>query len=78
MSTTLQNVSRAIREDPEMKKIFNWVEISKLDLPDLFIDEHYDCLNWDVMSKHQRFPLDQFRISCFEQEQFSRSSVSIH
>ena len=57
MSTTLQSVSRAIREDPEMKKIFNWVEISKLDLPDLFIDEHYDCLNWDVMSKHQRFSL---------------------
>ena len=57
MSSTLQNVSRAVRENPEMKKIFNWNEISKIQLPDLFIEEHHGCLNADVMSKHQRFSL---------------------
>jgi hypothetical protein len=57
MSSTLQNVSRSVRENDEMKKIYNWNEISKLELPDQFIDELFDCLNWDVMSKHQRFSL---------------------
>jgi hypothetical protein len=56
-SDILANVSRAVRENEEMKKIYNWVEISKLELPDLFIDEHHDCLNWDIMSKHQRFSI---------------------
>ena len=57
MSSLLQQVSNTVRENPEDNIVFNWNEISKRELPDLFIEEHHQYLNWDTMSRYARFSL---------------------
>jgi hypothetical protein len=54
----LSHISQVVRETPAMASLFNWNEISKLTLPDAFIIEHSDNLNWDVMCKYQTFSMD--------------------
>lgn len=49
----LSHISRAIRDIPAMSNLFNWNEIAKIPLPDAFIAEHSDKLNWDVLCKYQ-------------------------
>lgn len=53
----LSFISNAIRTDPELVKIFNWNEISKVPLTDNFIEEHQKVLMWDIMSQWQPFSL---------------------
>ena len=57
MSSLLQQVSNTIRENPADSNVYNWNEISKRELPDLFIEEHHQYLNWATMSRYQRFSL---------------------
>ncbi len=57
MSSLLQNVSNTVRENRDNSNVYNWTELSKRELPDLFIDEHHQYLNWGNMSRYQRFSL---------------------
>lgn len=54
----LSQIARTVREMPTMAKLFNWNEIAKLPLPDSFIIEHADYLNWDVLAKYQTLSVD--------------------
>jgi len=49
----LSHISRVVRDTPAISNLFNWNEIAKISLPDAFITEHSDDLNWDVLCKYQ-------------------------
>lgn len=49
----LSEIAKSVRNTPTMVNLFNWNEIAKLPLPDSFIIEHADYLNWDVLARHQ-------------------------
>jgi len=53
----LSQITKAIRDEPNMVGIFNWNKISEMDLHDAFIIEHFDELNIDVMCKWQKFSM---------------------
>jgi len=56
-----ENILKAIiklhRELPYCSDVFNWQAISKISLPDSFIDKFWDKLIWDTMSQYQAFSL---------------------
>jgi hypothetical protein len=54
----LSNISQVVRDTPDMINLFNWNEISKLELPDQFVIDHINNLNMDVMCKYQAFSMD--------------------
>lgn len=59
----LAQISKSVRDVPAISELFNWYEISKLPLPDSFIIEHANYLNWDILARHQTFSIalaDQF------------------
>lgn len=53
----LSTISQTVRENAAMTGLFNWNEIAKITLPDAFILEHSDNLNWDVLCKYQAFSM---------------------
>lgn len=53
----LSTISQTVRENAAMVELFNWNEICKLNLPDAFILDHSDHLNWDVLCKYQAFSM---------------------
>jgi hypothetical protein len=49
----LSQITKSVRDTPIIVNLFNWNEIAKLPLPDSFIIEHANYLNWDILARHQ-------------------------